>query len=247
MVNYSYGGLPAVTHLWQEFVLELRYRWENNYLIYGLSTGSPDLRCCLLHQKFQMLNCCIERKRGRDEARKAQEGNRDGEHKASGGKASGSTTTKEPSQGKSWDSRSDSEEEFFECPSDQGEMETFQTEGEKDSSRFKAEGRLHPYNNMTLLNSTEPLYVPVTQEPAPMTEDQLEEQSEVLTKLGTSAKGTHLRAQMQSACLLSDMESFKYPQILLFDPSHCSPRLSCYYGEQSIQPVCSPALELTST
>ncbi|XP_047232919.1 rab3 GTPase-activating protein catalytic subunit [Girardinichthys multiradiatus] len=209
MVNYSYGGLPAVTHLWQEFVLELRYRWENNYLIYGLSTGSPDLRCCLLHQKFQMLNCCIERKRGRDEARKAQEGNRDGEHKASDGKASGSTTTKEPSQGKSWDSRSDSEEEFFECPSDQGEMETFQTEGEKDSSRFKAEGRLHPFNNMTLLNSTEPLYVPVTQEPAPMTEDQLEEQSEVLTKLGTSAKGTHLRAQMQSACLLSDMESFK--------------------------------------
>lgn len=42
-----------------------------------------------------------------------------------------------------------------------------------------------------------------------MTEDQLEEQSEVLAKLGTSAEGTHLRARMQSACLLSDMESFK--------------------------------------
>lgn len=47
------------------------------------------------------------------------------------------------------------------------------------------------------------------QEPAPMTEDLLEEQSEVLAKLGTSAEGTHLRARMQSACLLSDMESFK--------------------------------------
>lgn len=35
VVNYSYGGLRAVAHLWQEFVLELRYRWENNYLIYG--------------------------------------------------------------------------------------------------------------------------------------------------------------------------------------------------------------------
>lgn len=46
-------------------------------------------------------------------------------------------------------------------------------------------------------------------EPAPMTEDQLEEQSEVLAKLGTSAEGAHLRARMQSACLLSDMESFK--------------------------------------
>lgn len=35
LVNYSYGGLRAVAHLWQELVLELRYRWENNYLIYG--------------------------------------------------------------------------------------------------------------------------------------------------------------------------------------------------------------------
>jgi len=42
-----------------------------------------------------------------------------------------------------------------------------------------------------------------------MTEDLLEEQSEILAKLGTSAEGTHLRARMQSACLLSDMESFK--------------------------------------
>lgn len=47
------------------------------------------------------------------------------------------------------------------------------------------------------------------QEPAPMTEDLLEEQSQVLAKLGSSAEGTHLRARMQSACLLSDMESFK--------------------------------------
>lgn len=42
-----------------------------------------------------------------------------------------------------------------------------------------------------------------------MTEDLLEEQSEVLAKLGTSAEGAHLRARMLSACLLSDMESFK--------------------------------------
>ncbi|XP_068439009.1 rab3 GTPase-activating protein catalytic subunit isoform X2 [Clinocottus analis] len=211
LVNYNHGGLRAVAHLWQEFVLELRYRWENNYFIYGLAAGSPDLRCCLLHQKLQMLNCCIERKRARDEARKALEGSRERERRVSGGRpapessaatASGSAA-REVSPGKSWDSWSDSEEEFFECLSDQGESE------EKDGSKSKAEGRLHPHNNMTLLNSTEPLYVPVTQEPAPMTEDLLEEQSEVLAKLGTSAEGSHLRARMQSACLLSDMESFK--------------------------------------
>ena len=55
-------------------------------------------------------------------------------------------------------------------------------------------------------------YVFDFQEPAPMTEDLLEEQSEVLAKLGSSAEGTHLRARMQSACLLSDMESFKVIQ-----------------------------------
>ena len=30
-----------------------------------------------------------------------------------------------------------------------------------------------------------------------------------MCRLGTSAEGTHLRARMQSACLLSDMEAFK--------------------------------------
>lgn len=68
------------------------------------------------------------------------------------------------SAGKSWDSWSDSEDEFFECLSDQGEAEA------PDSSR--AEGRLQPCNNMTLLHRAEPLYVPVTQvsvsEPPPM-------------------------------------------------------------------------------
>lgn len=50
-----------------------------------------------------------------------------------------------------------------------------------------------------------------------MTEDLLEEQSEVLSKLGTSAEGAQLRARMQSACLLSDMESFKVRRCLCVD------------------------------
>uniref|UniRef100_A0A2K6UR10 Rab3 GTPase-activating protein catalytic subunit n=1 Tax=Saimiri boliviensis boliviensis TaxID=39432 RepID=A0A2K6UR10_SAIBB len=133
MINFYHGGLKGVAHLWQEFVLEMRFRWENNFLIPGLANGPPDLRCCLLHQKLQMLNCCIERKKARDEGKKT--------------------------------SASDNVTHLY--PGDAGK------------------------------------------EPAPMTEDLLEEQSEVLAKLGTSAEGAHLRARMQSACLLSDMESFK--------------------------------------
>lgn len=61
-----------------------------------------------------------------------------------------------------------------------------------------------------------------------MTEDTLEEQSEVLAKLGTSAEGSQLRARMQSASLLSDMESFKVTLALcgalhrVWTPGWCS-------------------------
>nr|KAG5694651.1 hypothetical protein BaRGS_003929 [Batillaria attramentaria] len=79
----------------------------------------------------------------------------------------------------------------------------------KDSLPNKPEGRLAQMKNMYSLATGEPLYIPVTQEPSPMTEDMLEEHAEVLAKLGSSAEGSQLRARMQSACLLSDMESFK--------------------------------------
>ncbi|XP_041940656.1 rab3 GTPase-activating protein catalytic subunit isoform X1 [Alosa sapidissima] len=224
MVNFYHGGVRAVAHLWQEFVLEMRYRWENNYLVYGLASGTPDLRCCLLHQKLQMLNCCIERKRARDDSRQkgvSPEGPR--ERKVSGPEngrlptesssslspGGAAAAAAEVSPGKSWESWSDSEDEFFECLSDTEELKETPADGAKETGKAKPEGRLQPHGNLTLLNSDEPLYIPVTQEPAPMTEDTLEEQSEVLAKLGTSAEGAHLRARMQSACLLSDMESFK--------------------------------------
>lgn len=116
-----------------------------------------------------MLNCCIERKRARDDARKAMDGSKDRDNTGSGSNVlpipeastatSTSPLTREISPGKSWDSWSDSEDEFFECLSDQGETEAPSTEEQK----CKAEGRLHIYNNMTLLNSVEPLFVPVTQ------------------------------------------------------------------------------------
>ncbi|CAN2390051.1 Rab3 GTPase-activating protein catalytic subunit [Pristimantis euphronides] len=213
MVNFYHGGVRGVAHLWQEFVLEMRYRWENNHLIPGLSNGPPDLKCCLLHQKLQMLNCCIERKKSRDEGKKGTDAALS--RTASGSPSSTAELDKNKYElGKSWDSWSDSEEEFFECHSDTEELKENGQEAAKKSVKeeketAKPDGRLHQSGNLTLLRSGERLYIPITQEPAPMTEDLLEEQSEVLAKLGTSAEGAHLRARMQSACLLSDMESFK--------------------------------------
>jgi Rab3 GTPase-activating protein catalytic subunit len=47
------------------------------------------------------------------------------------------------------------------------------------------------------------------QEPSPKTEDQLEEDSEVLLQLGTDEHGAEMRRRLMSASLLSDVESFK--------------------------------------
>lgn len=44
-----------------------------------------------------------------------------------------------------------------------------------------------------------------------MTEDLLQEHADVLTQLGTTEEGARIRAQMQSASLLSDMQAFKVP------------------------------------
>lgn len=59
---------------------------------------------------------------------------------------------------------------------------------------------------MLLIDSDEELYIPVTQDPVPKTEDELEDDAEMLLKLGSDSE---FRTQLMSATLLSDMESFK--------------------------------------
>lgn len=60
-----------------------------------------------------------------------------------------------------------------------------------------------------LIQTGDPLYLPVTQDPVPKTEDQLEEDAQVMMQLGTDKYASEMRARMMSASLLSDMESFK--------------------------------------
>ena len=53
---------------------------------------------------------------------------------------------------------------------------------ELDSCQLEADGRLKPFEDLKLLNVDDLMYIPVTQEPSPMTEDLLEEHAEVLAK-----------------------------------------------------------------
>lgn len=77
------GQTKAIAQLWKEFLLELRFRYESSILIPGVTDASqskqnnqesgfiaPDLSRCLLHQKIQMLNCCIKKKLERQELEK---------------------------------------------------------------------------------------------------------------------------------------------------------------------------------
>ncbi|KAM3964856.1 RAB3 GTPase activating protein subunit 1 [Aphomia sociella] len=160
------GGLPYLAHLWYEFTQELQYRWEHRILVPGVAEGTPNARTCLLHQKLQLLNCCIKR---------AQDGT---------GNVTGTS----------------SEDEFYDCSEEE--------DGEEHLPWNKPVGRLHRLGDATLKTGA-PLYVPQTQDPAPKTEDQLEEDAELMVRLGDDARASELRARMMSASLLSDMEAFK--------------------------------------
>ncbi|ORZ01136.1 Rab3 GTPase-activating protein catalytic subunit-domain-containing protein [Syncephalastrum racemosum] len=72
-----------------------------------------------------------------------------------------------------------------------------------------SEGRLRPHEDLTLLETGEPLFIPVTQESGFMTEDMISQQADVFEKMGTSEDAAQSRAKMQSRHLRSDMEAFK--------------------------------------
>ncbi|GFS18446.1 rab3 GTPase-activating protein catalytic subunit [Elysia marginata] len=251
-VNHQFGGLLAVAHLWQEFILEMRFRWENKILLCGIEKGAPNLGSCILHQKLQMLNCCIECKVKRESSGFGYGPDSLNIHSNPSDSVLESTSTSDTQNSLhkvgslASSSGDDEDDEFFECEEDDDEdeagdedqaatqkkaLEPHEAQRQKkeskssadddvistrsdasqyqDSRTHRPEGRMVPMKNYFLLCSGEQLYIPITQEPSPMTEDMLEEHAEVLAKLGTTAEGSQIRARMQSACLVSDMESFK--------------------------------------
>ncbi|KAG2227735.1 hypothetical protein INT45_004777 [Circinella minor] len=77
----------------------------------------------------------------------------------------------------------------------------------KDPEEY--EGRKYQHPSLKLLQTGEPIWIPVTQDAGFMTEDMITQQADVFEKLGTSESATHIRAKLQSAQLYSDMQAFK--------------------------------------
>ncbi|XP_039279363.1 rab3 GTPase-activating protein catalytic subunit [Nilaparvata lugens] len=190
---HTLGGTKAAAHLWYEFCQELRFRWNNGIKIPGVAPGFPDLKMCLLNQKLQMLNCCIERRNAVTNAALA---------------------SAKPSQNsdESEEEEEEEDDEFFDCAMSEEDVASH-TAVERSKPRHslwnRPVGRLCRHGNLKLLNSNEFLYIPITQEATPKTEDQIDEDAEVLVNLGSDVQGSELRTQLMSASLLSDIESFK--------------------------------------
>ncbi|XP_011194771.2 rab3 GTPase-activating protein catalytic subunit [Zeugodacus cucurbitae] len=180
--NAHFGGKSGFAQLWIAFIRELRFIWNSRLSIQGISGGFPDTRTCLLNQKLQMLNYCIERSKCQKYDNKNHSSDMD----------------KTTPQGAKVDEKSF--KEISDETGDEDEDEFF------DCAEYVPEGRDKRLGNENILGSNEPLYIPITQDPVPKTEDHLHADAEAMLKLGS---GSGLNIQMMSSSLLSDMEAFK--------------------------------------
>ncbi|XP_037957060.1 rab3 GTPase-activating protein catalytic subunit [Teleopsis dalmanni] len=185
--NSHLGGVNGMAQLWVAFTRNLRNFWDNYLDIPGVGSGFPDHRTCLLHQKLQMLNICIKRRRERDFPNEMNK----------------STTEMEVVESDNDDNEDNENDEFYDCVNEDFDN-GIKSETGKQST--KAEGRLKRLGNLKLLNKDEYLYIPVTQEPVIKTEDQLNNESELLLKL---EHDSDTKTQIMCPSLLSDMEAFK--------------------------------------
>ena len=132
-----------------------------------LERGQPDLSQALLYQKLQMLNCCIERKSAREAREQSQTGSTDV-----------SDAVAEPP------TDDEDDDEFYDCNTDSNDSGAVE-ETEKGGRSEEPQGRLRKLDDLKLLHVDDDLYIPVTQDPAPMTEDTLAEHAEVLTRFSS--------------------------------------------------------------
>lgn len=61
MLTLPTAGTMAM--LWLEFLREIRWHWDNAVTIARLAHALPDFSCCIIHQKLQQINLCIERQK----------------------------------------------------------------------------------------------------------------------------------------------------------------------------------------
>lgn len=169
----SIKTLRKMALFWFKVITELRRLWSEGQPVPHVPLDeSPDLNSCLLHQQLQVINCCISRKRRRALA--------SGSVRSSTGEFVSST-----------------EESIV--SSDMASSELYAKLSTGDLVlRLGAD---QPSENLTMLETGELIYSPITQDGPILTEDLIKEREEHVLRTGSCGAGF--------SQLLSDMQAFK--------------------------------------
>lgn len=170
----SIKTLQKMALFWFKVITELRRLWSEGQPIPHVPLDeSPDLNSCLLHQQLQVINCCISRKRRR---------------------AMASTSVRS-----STESVSNTEESIV--SPDMVSSDSLLYAKVSSGDLVLRLGADRPSENLTMLETGEPVYSPITQDGAILTEDLIKEREEYVLRTGSCGAGF--------SQLLSDMQAFK--------------------------------------
>ncbi|CAF1760698.1 unnamed protein product [Brassica napus] len=160
---------------WCRVVDELRRFWnEKKHIPWIPLDENPDLKSCLLHQWLQVINCCLGRKARCIAASEALD--------AVMRQASPANEKSDISEAMG------SPVSLLYAKSNTGEL-------------ILRLGIHHQVENLTMLETGEPVYAPITQEGPLLTEDLIKETEELVLRTGSMGAGC--------SQLLSDMQAFK--------------------------------------
>ena len=199
LVTYmmSLDGLSAVCVLWEEFVKEIRWHWEQKpprlIPLVGLESNTIDMRRCLIYQKLQMINYC------------AVQANKVHQQK----KAKAKNTVAKDGWEISFSMNDDDHSLLY-----HSDVETTERQG----ASHKLDPPLRMLRFMTSdkgssegdqdVPENQFIYVPFSQDVGLMTEDMLEEQQQALETIANDGDSPS-SLQSHQAQLKSDMEAFQ--------------------------------------
>ncbi|KAL0710220.1 hypothetical protein Bca4012_017198 [Brassica carinata] len=160
---------------WFKVVNELRRFWNEEKHIPCIPVDeNPDLKSCLLHQWLQVINCCLDRKARCIAASEALDA--------------------AMSQASSANEESDNSEAM-------GSPVSLLFAKTSTGELVLRLGAHHQVENLTMLETGEAVYAPVTQDGPLLTEDLIKETEELVLRTGSMGAGC--------SQLLSDMQAFK--------------------------------------
>lgn len=171
----SFTTLRKMALFWCKIVSEIRRLWSEELYIPGIPLDEiPDLNSCRLYQQLQVVNSCVSRKKWRTLATQSIE---------SVMRHAGS------------------------CSEESADLQGTVTSHHILYARISTGelvlrlGADKPADNLTMLETGEPVYSPITQEGPLLTEDLIKETEEFVLRTGSVGAGC--------SQLLSDMQAFK--------------------------------------